>query len=88
LWQSAPVQSDANSAAGGLALKFSPREVPCGGGASPCARAGDSAQKHIMLTITATLRKNGVRTARFIADKCDSMPLQLTLVKANPVFSL
>ena len=49
------MQSDANSAAGGLALKFSPFETPCGGGGS-CARAFGSGPSKSMAAIVAALQ--------------------------------
>ncbi len=70
LWQPAPVQSEANSAAGDLlALKFSPREVPgAGGGISLCARAGAVPHRQRTAATAALRNRNFGRVRRFIFD--------------------
>jgi hypothetical protein len=65
------VQSEANSAAGGLALKFSPREVAGGGGARSWARTmGIPNNVNAVANIAAQHQDFG-RVGRFIFDNDD-----------------
>jgi hypothetical protein len=71
------VQSEANNCAGGLALKFSPRDTPCGGGGSSWAWARMSGSQHSDSTAaTAAVQRQGeaidrVRVRRIIFDNDD-----------------
>lgn len=78
LWQPAPVQSEAKSCAGGLALKFSPREVPCGGGVWSWARAGGIAHRLSATAIAAAQHQEFARFGRFIFDNDDLHPARFT----------
>jgi hypothetical protein len=68
LWQPDPVQSEAKSWAGGLALKFSPREVPCG---ASCARACGTGHSVRAAAATTAQHKEFGRVRRFIVDNDD-----------------
>jgi hypothetical protein len=59
------VQSLANSWAGGLALKFSPREVLCGGDWS-CAKVSDSGHSASRTATAATQNQAFDRNRPFI----------------------
>jgi hypothetical protein len=64
------VQSEANSAAGGFALKFSPREVPCGGVWS-WARARGIAHSVSTVANIAAQHEDVGTVGRFIFDNDD-----------------
>ena len=88
MWQPPPVQSELNSAGAGLALKFSPREVPCGGGGGVSLWAGacawpDGAQRPSIAAIAAAQTKDR-GWARFMSDNITSDP---SAAEAIPLFN-